>query len=474
MTLKHRLKVLSKEDITRVHEATLKIFEETGVIFHCQEALEIFKKHGAKVNDKTVHIPRKMVESALETCPSIFKWRARNDANSVTCGEGVLLQVNSGCVNVHDMDRGLRTGNLKDFGNIMKLAHAGDMVKIVGGNPCEPVEIDFRERHLYAMYEILKNTDKALFSFSANGTCACKEILYMTEISFGQEGIMNDNHIIGVTVATLSPLVYPEDVTETLIAFARRNQIVSVGPMTLAGLTGPIKLFGSAVLQNAESLAGIILTQLINPGCPVIYLAAGGTVDMKNASYVTGTPEGMLVNIASYQVALDLYHLPVRCLPGMTDSKLVDYQAGYETMQGLMMGILSGAHVLHESLGCFDSIMTTSYEKIIIDQELFSRVLRIWGGIDTSVEAMSLDIIQEVGPMGSFLTHPNTFEHFRERWSPTISDWDSREDWEEKGSEDVLIKANKKVKEILANAPEKLLDSEVDKELKAYMEKVLK
>jgi len=156
----------------------------------------------------------------------------------------------------------------------------------------------------------------------------------------------------------------------------------------------------------------------------------------------------------------------------MTDAKTIDCQAGYETMQNLMMGILGGAQIVAECLGVLDSIMTTSYEKIIIDIEILSRIVRICKGIDTSDKALSVDIIQEVGHYGTYLTHPSTFEYCRDGWLPTVSDWELYEDWEKQGSKDVVIQANNKYKEILMSAPESLIDPEIDKELKAYMGKV--
>ena len=178
----------------------------------------------------------------------------------------------------------------------------------------------------------------------------------------------------------------------------------------------------------------------------------------------------MLINMVNVQMALDFYHLPDRSMPAMTESRKVDCQAGYETMQGMLMAMLSGTHFLHESLGCIDSIMTTSYEKIIIDEELFSRALHICEGIDTSEIALCVDIIQEVGHTGTYLDHSNTYEHFRENWIPFVSDWDSpsRPSTSE-NDEDVLVRANRIWKERLRNAPESLIDKEIDKELKAYI-----
>ncbi len=113
--------------------------------------------------------------------------------------------------------------------------------------------------------------------------------------------------------------------------------------------------------------------------------------------------------------------------------------------------------------------MCTSYEKFIIDEELLSRVMRISKGLDTSDDALSMDVIQDVAHSGKYLTHANTFQHFRERWSPTVSVWDSLDEWKKNGSEDILVIANRKFKKILENRPDTMIDPALDRELKAFV-----
>jgi trimethylamine--corrinoid protein Co-methyltransferase len=144
-------------------------------------------------------------------------------------------------------------------------------------------------------------------------------------------------------------------------------------------------------------------------------------------------------------------------------------------MQGMLMAMLSGTHFMHESLGCLESIMTTSYEKIIIDEELFSRALHICEGIDTSEAALSVDIIQELGHRGTYLDHANTYEHFRENWIPFVSDWELPSNQSpSETDEDMLLRANRIWKQRLRDAPESLIDTEIDKALVAYMKTAAK
>lgn len=471
MALATKLEVISRSDISRIHEASLKILKETGVVFESEEAVEILKGHGVKIDGKTAFFRRNQVEGALEQCPATFRWSARNDARSITVGEGYDVQPAVGPVYVQDLDRGRRVATLKDFENFQKLCHASDVVTIVGATPVDPSDVTPEHRSLYMLYESLRHSDKPVMGNCASGL-RTRQMLDMVEIALGK-GSLGDECAVTVSVNPRSPLSFGREVLETAIEYAKRRQGVQVLPCILAGVSGPMSLLGTAVLQNAEILAGIALVQAINPGTPVVYCPASTAADMRTAAYVTGPPEQFLINIVNLQLALDMYRLPTRVMCGMTDSKAVDCQAGLETMQNVLMGALGGAHILHECLGVMESIMTLSYEKFIIDEEILGRVMRIAQGVEFSEEALALDVIQDVAHSGQYLTHENTYEHFREQWLPTMSSWDAYDGWKSRGSESIVEKANKKWKAVLANAPDVLIDPAVDRDLKSYLDKAV-
>lgn len=468
MPLQTKLEVLSAENLTRVHDASLKVLKETGVVFKCPEALDIFKQHGARVEGETVYLNPKMVEDAIEQTPPAFQWRARNSAHSITLGKGFAVQPNGGVVDIQDVDGGRRPASLEDFANLQKLCQASDVVSLVGSFPVEPRDVTPEEKHLQVTYTILKHTDKPIISYCSYAP-QVNQMMNMVEIAMGKDHYLEDHYAVAVSVNPLSPLKFSTDAAETMIQFARRRQPVLVLSCVMAGVSGPIYPLGVVVQQNAEILAGLTLIQLITPGNPVVYCPGSTAANMKVAGYVTGPPEAFLINTANLQLALDVYHLPTRTMCGMTDSKKVDYQAGYETMQNLMLGMLSGAHIIHECLGVIDSIMCTSYEKFIIDEELISRVMRFHRGLTFSPEALSVDIIQQVGHNGDYLLHDSTFEHARDFWSPTVSVWEPFGTWDKQGREDALTRANRRFKQILAEAPASMIDAGLDADLRAYM-----
>lgn len=464
----NRIKFASEEDLNRIHKATIKILEEKGVVFHCDDALEIFKKNGAKVEGKIVYFPKKMVERAIEQSPSKYRFVARNDAHSITIGEGTVVATNAGCIYIQDLDNGRRPGKLKDYADIQKLYQASQLCNMVGHTPVDTSDIDPDEKHLYMMYETLKNTDKPVLGHVADKFKG-REMLDMVEIAFGKKDIMNDHCVACVSINPISPLSYSPESCETIIEYANRNQALFLGPAPMTGISSPVRLPGTVVLQNAEALAGIVFVQLINPGNPVVYMPGGFIGSMKDAKCITGSPEIMMMNAVNIQLALEFYHLPTRLQCGTTDAKDLDIQAGYETMQNIMMSMFAGVHVFHLPLGVLDSIFTTSLEKMIIDEEIFRRVLRISEGLDISDKALSMDVIQDIDHGGMYLDHPDTFEQCRNVWLPDVSNWGSFDDWKKGISEDVLVRANRIYKERLQNAPDSLIDPHVDQELKAYI-----
>jgi len=464
-----KIETIERQLLPKIHGASLKILQETGVLFHHDEVLEIFKNHGAKVQGKLVKLNPELVEKCMEKVPERFIWKARNEIYTRTLGDGYLLQPAAGTVKVHDLDGRIRQGTLEDYTNFQKIYQAGDIYDLVGMIPVEPNDIDTRLKHLFMMYQTLKHTDKPVNGFMTTGSQARAQ-LDMMEIAVGGKQIFENNHYMAVSIGVTTPLTYSWDPLETLLHYVNRNQVPTILCAPLAGVTSPFSMLGTAVLQNAEILAGIVLTQLLRPGHPVVYCPSAAAANMRTCGFSTGAPETMLINIANIQMGLDYYHIPVRAMPGFTDAKIPDFQAGVETMQNLMLGMLSRAHLLNESVGILDNILTVSYEKTILDAEIISRIKRINQGIFGDDLDLCVESIQRVGHGGSYLTEPMTVKNCRNRWAPTSSFWGTQEEWEKKGSLDAAQRANGIARKILLDAPDALIDKGLDGELLHYME----
>lgn len=470
MPLNNSLEVISQDRFEEIHQASIKILSETGIQFHCTEALEMFRANGARVEGKTVFITEKMVADALATCPETFTWTARNPDKTVLVGDGFLVQPNVGPVFIQDLDRGRRKATLGDYGDVIKICQEAEHIHLNGSIPVDPSDVDSQKKHLHMMYAILKNTDKPIIGFCFDKE-KVEENIKMVEMAFGGGDYLENHHCMGVLVNPLTPLGFASETVETIMAYARKNQVILLAPCIMAGISGPISLLGTSLLQNIELLAGIVLVQMTRPGAPVVYATASTTGHMQTGSFSAGTPEAMLINGPNLQLANRYYKLPTRTMCGITHSKEIDYQAGYETMMSLMMGVLSGANIGVQCVGTLDALMTLSFEKMIIDQEIISRVLRIQKGVENSpgVAEATAEVIREIGSGGTYLTHPSTFRECRNMWSPTISDWQSYDAWAAGGSESLVSKANKKYKAVLESAPESFLGKELDGDLDRFI-----
>ena len=143
-----RVKIVGESDLPRIHAASIELLETTGVIFEHEEALAVFKEHGARVEGKTVYISRQMAESAMAQAPAVYRHEARNPEQSVTIGDGIAPHPNVGCVFVEDMDGGKRMGVLEDYANFQKLSQSSEIVKLTGATPIAPSDVEATERAL--------------------------------------------------------------------------------------------------------------------------------------------------------------------------------------------------------------------------------------------------------------------------------------------------------------------------------------
>ena len=475
MLASSKLEVISKNQVNSVHEASLDILANTGVIFHSEDALELFKKHGAKVDGEIVYINEKMVDEAIDTAPSTYRHCARNSAQDILVGHRQKKMAFSGIygsVYVLDPEEGRRPGTLKDYSNFIKLFQATDLVTVVGGLQVEPSDADPQKKFFQMFHQILKNTDKSVWGFPGSRDDV-RNMFKMVSIAMGLENDHLPKSLVGTAICPLSPLRYTRTHAETIFAYSEQNQPLYFNSCIMAGVSGPISLMGTVTLMNAEILAGIVLTQLVRPGAPAVYEPGGTVADLKGGVYTGGGPESNLMVIAGLQMALDLYRLPTRVMGGLSDAKMVDYQAGAETIQNILMPMMAGAHFLNNALGNMDGQMTTSFEKYILDVEAAERALRVVRGIDDIDQDLSLDIIKEVGHNANYLMHPSTFKNFKRRWRPRTSIWDDYLKWERLGSREVVAHARQIYKDMLAAAPESMLEPDIDSDLERFVENVV-
>ncbi len=460
------LMAFSDEQLHEVHEKTLYLLETTGLIFKHEPTLELLARHGAMVEGNLVKFPSKLINEALEMVPSEFTVVGRNRDKSVKIGNGSLVFApTSGEVFVHDIERGRREGTLKDLENFIKLCQSSDVIGVADVAIVDPSGLKGDEIVCLSMQEGIKNSDKPLQGLSV-GSRQSELSIQMGKIA--TQATHGEHYLMGI-INTFSPLAWDKNMLDALWSYCSADQPVVITCCSMGGSSAPVSLAGSIVQNNVEILAGVVVAQLIRPGVPVVYGNTSSITDMKTMSLATGAPEFSLMEIAACQLAR-FYKLPFRGGGGLTDAKEVDVQAGIESATNLFCTFAINADYILHGLGMTDGFMTVSYEKWIIDEEICGRLRRFYNGVDP----LSNDIIQtiqDVGPFGSYLSHPSTFENFKkEFYMPTISDRDNWEKWS-KNKTSILVNANKAWKKRITEFEAPPLLPKVEKELAEFVEK---
>jgi trimethylamine--corrinoid protein Co-methyltransferase len=465
--------ILTKTQIEKVHVTSLRILEKIGLDFAYPPAREVLKKGGAKVDGQHVYFPSRLVEAQIKKAPHHFTLHARNPQNNVMIGgRNTVFSPGYGAPFVTDMVNGRRNATLKDFENFVKLTAASTNQDILSGNVVEPNDIPYEIRQARMLYTSLKYSDKCLMG-STMGKKGAEDSIEMASIVFGSRAHLAEKPRLISILCSLSPLKYDARMLEALMEYALAGQPQLISSLAIAGATGPSTLIGNLALQNAEILAGIVLTQLIREGTPVVFSGASSNAEMRSGALSIGSPE-MAMNTAATAQMGRYYDLPVRSGGAVCDAKFPDAQAAYESMMSLLMARICGINFVLHTAGILESYNCMSYEKFIIDDEMCGMVKRIKRGYEVNPDTLAFDVINEVGSGGHFLDKDHTFDHFRtEFYQPQLSNRDDFVTWQANGSPLSMETANKKYQTILENYEAPVLPADVDRDLQKFIEKMI-
>jgi trimethylamine--corrinoid protein Co-methyltransferase len=468
----HRFELLTKTQLEKVHETSLRILEQIGLDFGYPPALEVLKKGGARIDGQRVFFPAGLIDEQIKKAPAEFTLHARNPEHNVVIGDNhMVFTPGYGAPFVTDIENGRRKATLKDFVNFVKLTGASAHQDILSGTVVEPTDVPYETRHAHMVYTAMKYSDKCVMG-STMGAQAAGECIRLAAILFGSRDQLASTPGIISILGPLTPLKYDARMLGALMEYAAAGQPLLITSLAIAGATGPVTLAGNLALQNAEVLAGIVLTQLVREGTPVIFGGASSNTEMRNGTLSIGSPE-MAMNTAATAQMARYYKLPVRSGGAVCDAKAPDAQASYESMMSLLMARVSGVNFVLHSAGILETYNCMSYEKFVIDDEMCGMVKRIQRGYDVNPDTLAFDVIKAVGPGGHFLDKDHTFDHFRtEFYQPQLSNRDDYVSWQEKGSPLSMEAANKKYKEVLETYEAPELPADVDKDLLKYIEKL--
>lgn len=395
----------SEDEIKILHEKSVGIMGNTGVRLEDEKSLQIFADNGCKVEDNKVYIEKEMVEEALAQSPSSFVFKARNSHNNVEIGGGKPVMGPGLGIPFIIEDDDQRYSTFKDYIKLTKLIQSSEYFDLVGGDMVSPTDLDTASRHKDMFRAAARYSDKCLIGMGS-GSRKSQECLQMAEILLQTDDLEN-NPCLLILIGASSPLVYNADALETLRTYTNSCQPVAIYSQILSGMTGPAAIPGTLILQNAEILTGVVLTQLINAGSPVIYGTFSSVTDMNSGDINVGSPGCMQLLGGSVQMA-KYYNLPSLVAGSLTNYTDIGFEAGFESMLNMFTASALGADIILFAAGLLKNYLGVSYKKFAYDLQILESLHEMQVDIKVDENTTAAEVISEIGVGGDYLTHSHT------------------------------------------------------------------
>lgn len=441
------VKFLSEDDIRAIHQATLRVLSDVGIILDDAGARALLFDNGAGECGERVCIPPDLVESCLAHCPPQVALRGR-EGNEVVLGAGELQVHNlGGARDVLDRPGGdPRPATAGDVAESARLLDALDNVTTI--TPLyTPRDVPPPAMVPTMFAETVRHTLKPINGPGVHTRAEALHVAEMMHVVFG------DTPAISLAASPVSPLHFPEGVTQAMLEVACRGLPFGPLPCPQTGTSAPMSLAGALALQNAEVLASIVLMQLEKPGLPIVYCGRLATIDMRTALPTWGDPEIGVMSAATVQLGHH-YNLPVNVYGLAGNSYAIDVQAGYERILNAVVPALAGADEL-SGVGEMGSGTLSSNAQIVLDNEIMGMVRRVRRGLTVNEDTLAVDVIAEVmdSPARFFLAEPHTVRHLRtdEHWEGHLGvkgiGWAT---WDDAGRPTAVKRAQAEAERILA------------------------
>ena len=428
-----RLGMMTPDHCQTIHRASLEILRRTGArVFH-QGALDLLRDADVHVSEgNLVRFQPSIVEWALSQAPSRIPLCRRGSAVVAASLEGKVVNYGTGsdCPNYLDP----RTGGRRPFtaGDLIDAIHVVDALPELAFCMSMGIPSDLGTanayRHQFSM--MLQHTVKPIV-FVCDDRADCEAISSMAAVVAGGRDQLRLNPTLLLYSEPSTPLKHSETATGKLLYMARERLPIVHSPAPMMGGTSPVTLAGGLALGNAEVLSSLVIHQLAHPGAPFVYGSGLHHMDMKTTISVYGAPEFQLARLAVAEMGRH-YGLPTWGYAGHSDSCIMDGQAAADAAFSVLIAELAGHNLVHD-VGYLEGGLTTSPEIIVFTAEMISMMRYFAGGFRIDGESLALDVIDQVGPGGDFLTSGHTLEHFRSLWQPSLFDRRRAEEWEAGG-----------------------------------------
>jgi trimethylamine--corrinoid protein Co-methyltransferase len=432
--------------------------------------LELAAARGAAVDrpNQIIRFPDNLVVDAVHSAGKQHILYGRDRNLRAEFGQGMYnFNGSSGQFRICDTPGSVRRKpTMADLRDAIRVGNQLKTINIVGAMVV-PADVAEHIADVASFRELLVSTGRPFTAWIFNGRSA-RIIVEMMQIAAGGKKELEAQPLYEVFIEPISPLMFREESIDILFVFAEAGLPIGISPMVQAGATGPCNLAGTIAQENAEVLAGIVLTQLVRPGHPVTYGGIAHIMDMKTGTISFGSPEQGLMAAALTQCG-KAYGFPVYSNTGLSDSKALDAQYGTESAATLILGALAQSDIFGH-LGICGADNAASLTQLVIDDELAAYAVRILSGVDfRDLEAVTEEIVQ-AGAGSNFLQSERTLTGFRKEFLlPELSDRTSWDVWVDRGAGNIVDRAERKKRELLSMAAQ----SPIDKKLASELDRLL-
>ena len=463
-----RYELLSQDALATLDGGWRRLVSEIGVEFGTERALSLFRAAGQKVEDHVVFFDPDFILEQVALAPREFDVQARNPANSVHIGgDDMVFGSVYGAPFVREGDV-RRDASMDDFRNFSRLSQSFSVLDSAGGIICEPENTPLDSRHLDMTLALQTLTDKIYMGNVVSGVNA-EDTLAMTSILFGSRETIERTPATISLINCNSPLRWDERMLEALMVYCDAGQPCVITPFLLMGAMSPVSIPATLAQQMAEALSGIALTQLVRPGCPVIFGSFLSNIDMQSGSPCFGTPESAVGLLCTGQIARH-FGLPVRSGGGLTSSQMPDAQAAYEAVMTMVPTFLAGINWVMHAAGWLESGLVTSYEKYVLDVQVLEMLQKEFTPLEIDEASLAFGAHDEVRHGGHFLGAEHTMERFRTCfYRPWLSSSENYERWMRNGAKDAAARAGEIARKRIAEYEAPPIDDAIREELEAYV-----
>jgi len=462
------LEVLSSEQLDAIHRGILTVLWRTGITFHHDRVLKLYEKNGCKVDydQKKVFFPSALVEQCLRTAPETICFEAREPKNTMRVGGNTVYTSDFPGMQILDLHtREPRTATRKEFYDAVKVEDALENLSYLGGiSPIYSWQgVPAVMAQIEAFAGRIRNSSK--FTRSQYGLDLENfNIMMAKAVGIDIEGYLGAS----------SPLTYYEDAIESTYKYVEAGYSILIGSGPVMGGTSPATNAGSMIAYSAEVIAGLVLVQLLKPGSRVSVSSFLFPQNMRTGHPSFGNVSGFLQQVAFSQI-WTRYGVPIHAGAGVSNSKEIDYQSGYEKAIMVLSAALSGAHII-QFMGGVSGELTYHPAQCVIDDDLAGAVGRFIGGFEVSDDTLAIDLINQVGSIpGHYLDKEHTRKWWqKEHFFPKVADTLDYGSWRETGKKNVLSYAQARVDEILTVHKPKPLSADQEQAIEDVLKEARK